>query len=541
MDGGVRQDEMAHNIRLEIKTMTRRSRKVNRAVKKPDSIEDSNPSKSCKAGSSETTLSLVDSSNVRNDSFNKHTDTGDFAATASEQPVLRAQSLVRDHASTGSKSRAQQLLPLDTIRSTFYLDHLFGFLYPFYVPSSGFGGRAWILELLTTSAAFQQIVLRYSNHFYPLLLPTESCLNDRTDANKLAENEEAFLALGQSLQMLLNVTSLAKHMGCACRVLTNIIQVYHYEISISNFGSWSTHLAGAVALFKQLMDECLDTSNKSDEDERKSGLNTLFSNIGSSVSCTTQEALRFSMGILIFDDIIEAATSRQEPKLYQHHLLLLRGDRPYIELETVVGVKSCVLSSLGEVASLDVWRHQTQASGSLDGIKLAQRASVLMESLAIQLKQIQTPCSTSLINPLERLGKPYYSYYTPPDSSRLVSQVWIHATIVYLITVVSGWQPANAELRYHVDQLVRIIRCRVQAPLIRTMVWPFCVAGSLADPLQRRHLLEIASTLQPTTLFVTIHKAIEELERIRQQDGEASVHRGLAICFDKHDELPLLV
>ncbi|KAM0545374.1 hypothetical protein ACHAPJ_011358 [Fusarium lateritium] len=256
---------------------------------------------------------------------------------------------------------------------------------------------------------------------------------------------------------------------------------------------------------------------------------------------------------MVVDDIVAAASSYQEPQLYQYHQQLLGEDDPALDLEAIVGVKSCILRLLGQVASLNARRQQDQAAGNLDWLELAQRASTITESLTANLEQLQASSSPTS-NPqseerdyLEELRTPCYSRGTAQDT-RLVSQIWAHATMVYLITVVSGWQPANAILRHHVDQIVHILQGKLPRPLIRTMVWPLCVAGCLADPPQRRLLLGVLGTLQPMTLFPNVHKAVGIMEWAWQQGSSfqsgnqlATNHMDLAACFQTQGESPLLV
>ncbi|KAF5002847.1 hypothetical protein FDECE_10509 [Fusarium decemcellulare] len=496
----------------------------------------------------------------------------DSSSDLSNNIVLRAEadahlfppgpSSIESDSSTQVESQIGPSLALDPIHSSFYLDHVFPFLYPFYQPSSSRGGRAWLLELLTTSIAFRQIILRQSNYFYALVWPAESHSSDGNQVNKESQIENPFTLLSQSLQTMLSARIFGQHTHCACRVLTSIIQLYRYEISVSNFSNWSTHLDAASTLFRQLVDDCSDIGDardQSNEDSPRGVVKTILTTMKSPTTglCdgrTTQEAFVFSTALILFDDIVAAATSRQEPRLYQYHQQLLGGDHPEIELEDVVGVKSWVLKYLGEVASLDARKQQDQVAGNLDGLAFARRASVVMDHLTTNLRQLQTLSSSSSNPPLEakdfleEFHGHFSSRYTPQDT-RLVSLVWAHATIVYLITVVSGWQPVNTELRYHVDQIVQLLHCQVSAPLKRTMAWPFCVAGCLADPPQKHVLRKIASTLQPTPFFANVHKAMEimewtwQQERVGKSGDERSVmvHLDLSACFRSQKELSLLI
>ncbi|VZH98939.1 unnamed protein product [Fusarium fujikuroi] len=538
MDGGAKQDEMTNNIKLEIKTRSRRSnpRQINRAEYKTTSTSDV------------SVFGSLDPTSGLGDNIVAPSDPADSAISTIEWFPSPESGSVGSLSSTQVESQAAHTPYLDPILTTFYLDHVFCYLYPFYQPSSSRGGRSWILELLMTSSAFQQIVLSYSTYYYDLTTPPGSPQNARTQVDRLLQAESSFKSLIQSLQMLLSVGSLDGHTHCACRVLTSIVQHHRYEITTAN-SNWKIHFNAALTLFTRLLDKYSNTVDSLHHSSARAGFNAIVQDL----NAPRQEAFVFSVGIMVFDDIIAAASSYQEPQLFQYHQQLLGGDEPALELEVIIGVKSCILRLLGQVASLNAKKQQDQAAGNLDGLELARRASTIMESLTANLKQLQASSSLTS-NPqsgerdcLEELRTPYYSRGTAHDTG-LVSQVWAHATMVYLITVVSGWQPANAILRHHVDQIVQVLKGQIPIPLIRTMVWPLCVAGCLVDPPQRRLLLGVLGTLQPITLFPNVHKAVRIMERTWQKGG--SVQSGdqlvtnymdLASCFQTQSELLLLI
>ncbi|RKL39311.1 hypothetical protein BFJ72_g6783 [Fusarium proliferatum] len=454
---------MTNNIRLEIKTRSRRSnpRQINRAEYKTTSTSDVSDFRS------------LDTTSGLGDNIVEPSDPADSAISTIEWFPSPESGSVGSLSSTQVESQAGHTPYLDPILTTFYLDHVFCYLYPFYQPSSRRGGRSWILELLMTSSAFQQIVLSYSTYYYDLTTPPGSPQNGRTQVDRLLQAESSFKSLIQSLQMLLSVGSLDGHTHCACRVLTSIVQHHRYEITTAN-SNWKIHFNAALTLFTRLLDKYSNTVESLHHSSARAGFNAIVQDL----NAPRQEAFVFSVGIMVFDDIIAAASSYQEPQLFQYHQQLLGGDEPALELEVIIGVKSCILRLLGQVASLNAKKQQDQAAGNLDGLELARRASTIMESLTANLEQLQAASSLSS-NPqsverdyLDELRTPYYSRGTAHDTG-LVSQVWAHATMVYLITVVSGWQPANAILRHHVDQIVQVLKGQIPIPLIRTMVWPF--------------------------------------------------------------------
>jgi hypothetical protein len=144
---------------------------------------------------------------------------------------------------------------------------------------------------------------------------------------------------------------------------------------------------------------------------------------------------------------------------------------------------------------------------------------------------------------LDVLTADYCQSQTPANQTSLVTRVWAHAALVYLFVVVSGWQPASVDVRYHVGLIVELLTRQISPPaLLRTMVWPFCVAGCLAEPTQEDHLRGIVEALHPPSVFGTARKALEIMENVwRKRDAGDTASRDLATCFRSQGDLVLLV
>jgi hypothetical protein len=56
-------------------------------------------------------------------------------------------------------------------------------------------------------------------------------------------------------------------------------------------------------------------------------------------------------------------------------------------------------------------------------------------------------------------------------------------------------------------------------PLLRTVVWPLCVTGCLAQPEQGPFFRRQIEVLEPLGHFVTVRKAIEIMESIWLKRG----------------------
>jgi hypothetical protein len=124
-----------------------------------------------------------------------------------------------------------------------------------------------------------------------------------------------------------------------------------------------------------------------------------------------------------------------------------------------------------------------------------------------------------------------------------VTRVWAHAALLYLSVVVSGWQPSNAEVRSNVGWIIELLTSEISPPeTLRTMAWPFCVAGCLAEAAQERQFRAMVNALQPPSVFGTVRKALAIMENVWLDRGVVdSMSRDLASCFRCQGDLVLLV
>ncbi|KAI0417995.1 fungal-specific transcription factor domain-containing protein [Xylaria grammica] len=435
--------------------------------------------------------------------------------------------------------------PGDPVLMMFYIEHVFPFLFPFYQPPPLQGGRAWVLEMMTTSPVVRQATLCQSSYFFSL---------SRGVANGgplwetvLAQTRDAFEVLRGALQVI-SGADIREHLHGAVRVMSSIMQMQRFEIAVLSLDNCQSHLKAALVLFRQLLDSAgaIGPSGRSSFETVMHSLgppsrnSTLYGELPSA----EQTAFRFSSTLLIFDDIIASTVLQEEPRLYEHHHSLLEdihGTAPLVDLEAVVGCQNWALVQLGEIAVLDAWKQRCKSGGTLDMMELVRRATVIKDSLEAHLAQLH---ANTEANPREDNNSVLEVLTTKSTVSQrpLITRVWAHAALIYLSVVVSGWQTASTEIRYHVRRVVEVLAEISPPALLRTMAWPLCVAGCLAESELATQLRDMVETLQPRSMFGTLRKALEVMENAWRHGGSGDVaNRDLAMCFRSHGDLVLLV
>jgi hypothetical protein len=561
MDGGARQEEMAERLKREVKEKAHRRRsRGERAV--VSSVAESSTAESTVLLPQQLPRDLATpTGDLLKATPDTHHDGMEMGMGTEPCPEASARTtwLQRGTDCPLASKDARGSIAFgrcDAILLMFYLEHVLPFLFPFYRPSPLQGGRAWVLEMMMSSPVVRNVTLCQSSYFFSLARGAAN--RDGVWEAVLAQTRDAFGMLRQALQLINGSSAaIAEHPHGAVRIMASIMQVQRFEIAALSFNNCQAHLSAALALFRQL----LDTSGAVETAGPSSSFNAVMSRLGPSpcilptqgvqVLSAEQAAFRFSSTLLIFDDIIASTALQEQPRLYEYHRSLLGNNiddtEPPINLEAVVGCQNWVLLQIGEITMLDVWKQRCKRAGNLDVMELVHRATAIKDSLETHLTRLETDPviipkeANSLLDVLT--ADHWQQSTTPASQSSLVTRVWAHAARVYLFVVVSGWQPANVDVRYHVSRIVELLTRQISPPaLLRTMVWPFCVAGCLAEPAQEAHLRRMVEALQPPSIFSTVRKALEIMEDVwRNRDAGDTTNRDLATCFRSQGDLVLLV
>ena len=518
MDGGTRQEEMAERLKREVRERSHRRREE-------------------RSGS--TTFELIVPGT--------HIDAMEACPAAFPPPLQHGS----DCTLTPKDGRTS--IPFkrsDTILVVLYLEHLFPFLFPFYHPSLLQGGRAWILEMMFSSPVVRNATLCQSSYFLSLAQGA----GDVVWKAVLMQTRDAFVVLRQALQVI-SGPGISEHLHGAVRIMASIMQVQRFEITILSFENCHAHLNAALAIFTQL----LESTGAVEWEGPSESFNTVMERLGPSswilpaqcvqVLSAEQAAFRFSSALLVLDDIIASTILQTKPGLYEYHRSLIGnidGTPPPINLEAAMGCQNWVLLQVGEIAVLDEWKQRCKRAGNLDVMELVGRATAIKDFLVARLMRLKiepAPIPKEGSSLLDALGADSSQSQRSFNQTSLVTSVWAHAALIYLFVVVSGWQPASVDLRYHVDLIIELLTHQISPPaLLRTMVWPFCVAGCLAERTQEAHFRGMVQALQPPSVFGTVRKALEIMENVwRNRDAGDAASRDLAMCFRSQGDLVLLV
>ncbi|KAK0262183.1 hypothetical protein LTS09_003608 [Friedmanniomyces endolithicus] len=529
MDGAQKQKDMVAKVKADIRTSAARRRELSASEANPDKMEftlvlDSTP------------LSRKQKRSIPRREAVSSVSSSHDASMQADLPF-------------GPDDEAYGPVSAQQINNEYlmlYLDHFFQFLFPFYRPSLLEGGRGWLLQLIATNRPLYHTTLSITACFLSVAHFAASMAERPCNGYALDELSRrasiSFASLQQDLQNLHQLDSDDRLVRQAC-IMDSIVYLQRFETLISNSEHFLIHLNAAVELFNQILSE--NDPGAAEDTPFDTILRRLTRPLWSGKILGTpwtsdQAGFRFFTALLIVDDIVASTALNVPPRLQRHHQALLTNidalnARPAIDLQDFVGCQNWIMLQLANVSALAAEKHIAKQTGTLDMTKIVADAKGIKDILLDGLSHLTAPTPEPKKSNILDLFASRYQANTLPADSILVTRAWAHATLAYLSVVVSGWQPAHPEIRENVSRVLEFMtQAQTQTQTIfRSMFWPFCVAGCLAEPRQQERVREMVEKLEPRRLFGTVSQALEMMEVVwRQHDAQPDPGlRDLAMFF----------
>ncbi|WYZ44495.1 hypothetical protein EsH8_VII_000931 [Colletotrichum jinshuiense] len=452
-----------------------------------------------------------------------------------------------------------------------YLDYVFPFLFPFYKPALLEGGRGWLLNVLNHNKALYHTALGLSSHFFGVVLNGAQVEHTPCRMKSVASLQHQLdLAIKELRADMarINEGGVQDQLSQGCRVLESIVQLLIFDVTLATTDHWHMHLDAATVVFKQILPQP-DHWDGTMQHMAIPLLQGVHFPPGSHKPWSSdQAALRFFTASLLYFDIISATALERPPVLQGYHQYLLSPRKeecletePRLRLEEYFGCQSWVLQIIGGIAALDAWKKETRRAGSLSMTHLVSRAAclelALREGIACMENQCpqllgpgDTLCSAAGACSLSDSPPPHPTHADttrlPPDpltlyqsqqtrdsveASKIHTKIWAYAALTYLSTVVSGWQPSCPETATSVAATVELLNSLHSPVCLRTVVWPFCVIGCLADPCQENMFREMVGRMGALEVFGSIKAALGVMENVWARRDSIDESWDLAACF----------
>ncbi|KAH7360401.1 fungal-specific transcription factor domain-containing protein [Rhexocercosporidium sp. MPI-PUGE-AT-0058] len=433
-----------------------------------------------------------------------------------------------------------------------YLDYVFPVLFPFYRPFILEGSRSWLLVLIMKNKGTYHTIISLTSFFFSVVPVTSRSDYKMCESMNSEElQKQADLAIKTVLHDSLELSAQKEQpLRESADLMANVVQLLSFEIIIAPTQNWMMHLDAAIILFEQIFESYgMDASSPSLAKVLAQLSDAPSMDLGPNITLWTADhaAFRFFSAILLVNDIISSTSLEQAPRLQKYHKYLLTddnasGDVP-LQLEDFVGHENWVLLLIGEISTLDAWKKEQKKAGALSMMQLVEKASDIDQRLRIGLARLDNPnhssrLSSKPVNPLA------FFLPQPLDISRALTKIWAYAAQIYLHTAVSGWQPANTEITANVANLILSFQNLPSPALLRTLVWPFCIAGCLASEQQESTFRDLVAAMGPLQMFGTVRLALRIMEDVWGRRGSVEIERGdwdVAACLRSVGHRVLLV
>lgn len=515
MDGGPMQKEMAEFVKAQVKKQAsqRRDRKYLDMLETGTSKVSLNddPKADVERGYSASAPSTKESPN-------SHVS-GSTAGTSPPEIPWHSQSFMG-----GADDQAEFDRSADIHYACMYLDYVFPHLFPHYRPHILVGGRGWVLDTLqSNNKSLYHITVSLASYYFALILNNgepehEECMK------KMNENLQTQMELGlRELQR--EVSSLhSRKMDPreGLIVMESIIQLLIFEVAMGNRENWKLHLDAAIALFRQVLpsadgwQEMLYGLVNSRWPPPEMGMKRPWS--------TSQAACRFFTANLLYVDVLSSVTLACPPRLYNYQGTIIpscktsewspctMGEGP-LRMEEFRGLHNWVLQVIGEISSLQSWKKAQSLAGSLSINELLSRGTILIDAIKGGIMAIQTTCpppdTVATVISVPVLGEqPSYAMH---------NTIWLNAALIYLNTVLAGWQPSCPEISNAVANTTDMLFNLPRGTCLGALAWPLCVAGCLAPPEDEVKYRSMVARLGGLQLFGTLREAMNIMEQVWAQ------------------------
>lgn len=184
--------------------------------------------------------------------------------------------------------------------------------------------------------------------------------------------------------------------------------------------------------------------------------------------------LSFFLAVLLWFDLLSCVTTETAPRLPYRSLL----NDGIIKMESVMGCTNRVMCAIGDLAYLYSWKCHTKEDGSLNKRELLLRSLEIEKQLEDELidleKTAEQPASGSMKDS---------SQYS--KAVQQATRIFATGALVQLHTMSAYYYPDIFQPQSVVERNVAALKDIEDPQMVRGLVWPLCISGSMAEPDQQ--------------------------------------------------------
>ncbi|KAM0294347.1 hypothetical protein ACHAPM_011314 [Fusarium culmorum] len=432
-----------------------------------------------------------------------------------------------------------------------YKDYIFPLLHPFYHPSFFEGGHNWLLVSAMRNSEPRQLIVSLATYFFSIVPvfpgPAFQLCSKFTWVEAERQSEQAFKGMQQRVESL-GHRGVSANLWESTHLLGDIMLLLEFETMTQYSQAWSIHLDAAIVLFEQILASpqlesiiwrAFNPANLSVEETGK-----LTPAMAQSFS-SSQVAFRFFAANIIIADIVSSTALEQKPRLQKHYERLVSGPgKTSLSLRDITGCENWVYAGIAEVVEVDVWKKHAKKSGTFSLMTLVEQAGKIIEKLDTGLSSLSHDANdtgdnqSGLFAELTLLR----NLRPPPAAYNTITRIWTNATKLYLLVVLSGWQPQSNEILDLVSLNLGLLGGLRYPSWLMTLAWPFCVTACLATQGQEVEVNRLFSTTKPLSNVGGLSEAMKIAEAMWKRRGRINTDSwDIAACFKGLDRVPLLI
>jgi hypothetical protein len=435
-----------------------------------------------------------------------------------------------------------------------YKDYVFPLLHPFYHPSFFEGGHNWLLVAALRNTESRQLIVSLATYFFSLVpifpgVGFQLC-STFTWAEVQSQSEQAFKGMQHRVETL-GQRGVASNLWETTHLLGDIMLLLEFETMTQYSQVWGIHLDAAIILSKQILAspqlESFVWRAPFNPGSMPSQEASQLTPTGAYLFSSTQVAFRFFVAKIVIADIISSVALEQTPRLQNYYERLMSGQEDTnLCLKDVTGCENCVYLSIAEIVELDVWKKQAKTSGNFSFMTLVQRAGKIVEKLDLGLAGLCEDADATQDNHGGRLGLfPEFTLLRntrPPQSSyNSITHIWANSARLYLLVVLSGWQPESDEVVKLVSTNLDLLEGLSSPSWLTTLAWPFCVTSCLASEWQEATIFRLFERTKPLSNVGGLSEGMKIAQETWKRRRSITAGWGMADCFKCLGSVPLLI
>lgn len=565
MDNRDKQRKMAQRLKAQVKRNEKERRgrrmiqKITREIEGHGPSSPSNPPSLSPSRDEHSATSIQESITVDQTTDHQLSDTDTTTQTrnlpfnTSSTAESSRDTSQRDdptHAFFGSGSEPLDIQNEQDLRFvTAYTDYIFPLLNPFYRPTFLEGGRSWLLVFAMRNTESCQLVISLATYFLSVVPifpgPGHRVCSSHTWQQVQSQSDLAVKGMQQRVEAI-SRCGVTGNLLQSTHLLGDIMLLLNFETMTGSSSSWSVHLYAATVLFEQFL-----SSPDLDDDIWKipSDVEEVVSKSKSALSTkeahrfeASQTAFRFFSAAVIIADIIASTALGQSPRLREHHERVLgTREKPHLNLKHIVGCENWIFLSITDIVELDLWKKNAKKSGAFSLMDLIQRASRITQDLDNDLEKL-----SGSNNENARNKDGIFSMFNPQRGQsidhNIVTRIWANSARLYLLVVLSGWQPGSSEIREIVSKNLELLKNLPSPSWLLALAWPFCVTGCLVTKEQECAVCDIYEATEPLKNMGPISEAMGIIRRVwEQREGLVGETWDMASCFGSMGRTVLLI